>query len=186
MKKSTQTGFTLIELIMTIALLAILSTVAVSSFSTLIKNNRITTNTNDFMSALVLARSESLKRRSRTTVCRSVNGTACATSGGWEQGWIIFTDTDNDATVDTGETVLQVYSALDANSRLRGETSVAAYVSYIPTGITQLVGGTTQAGTLILCDDRGFGGRARAIIISATGRPRSAVATDSSAVSCNP
>jgi type IV fimbrial biogenesis protein FimT len=186
MKKTTQTGFTVIELVLTMALLSILATIAFSSFGTLIKTNRIATQTNDFMSALMLARSESLKRTSRTTVCRSANGTACATTGGWEQGWIIFADLDNDATVDTGETIMQVYSALNANSSLRGETNVAAYISYIPTGVTQLVGGSTQTGTLIMCDDRGFGEDARAIIISATGRPRVAVATDSSAASCSP
>ena len=186
MKKTMQAGFTLVELLLTMALLGILSTLAFSSFGTMIQNNRIATQTNDFMSALMLARSESLKRITRTTVCRSANGTACATSGGWEQGWIIFADLDNDATVDTGETIVQVYSALNANSSLRGETNVAAYISYIPTGVTQLVGGSTQTGTLIMCDDRGFGGNARAIIISATGRPRLAVATDSSASSCNP
>ena len=186
MNKTSQAGFTLVELILTMMMLGILSTIAFSSFGTLIKTNRVATQSNDFMSALMLARSESLKRNSRTTVCRSVNGSACATSGGWEQGWIIFADTDNDATVDVGETIVQVYSALDANSSLRGETNVAAYISYIPTGITQLVGGSTQSGTLVMCDDRGWGEDARAIIISATGRPRITVATDSSVTSCNP
>ena len=186
MKKTTQTGFTLVELILTMALLGILATIAFSSFGTLIQSNRIATQSNDFMSALMLARSEALKRNSRITVCRSVNGSACATSGGWEQGWIIFADTDNDATVDVGETIVQVYSALNANSSLQGETNVAAYISYIPTGITQLVGGSTQSGTLVMCDDRGWGEAARAIIIRATGRPRVAGATDSSVASCNP
>jgi len=132
MKKTTQTGFTVVELVLTMALLGILTTIAFSSFGTLIQTNRIATQSNDFMSALMLARSEALKRNSRTTVCRSANGTACATSGGWEQGWIIFADTDNDATVDTGETIVQVYRALDARSHLRGETNVAAHISYIP------------------------------------------------------
>lgn len=181
-----QAGFTLIELMVTLAVVSILGTLAYTSFGTLIKDSRITTQTNEFVSTLMLARSEALKRATRTTVCSSANGADCATSGGWEQGWIVFADTDNDAVVDTGETVLQIYSELKGDNSLRGNTNVASYVSYVPTGFTQLVGGSIQAGTLVVCDDRGFGDEARAIIISATGRPRVESAGDSSLTTCTP
>ena len=95
------------ELFITMSIVGILVAIAVPSFGTLFKSNRITTQGSDFQLALMLARSEALTRISKITICRSSNGTSCAGSGGWEQGWIIFTDDDDDAVVDGGETVLR-------------------------------------------------------------------------------
>ncbi len=183
MKEYTQKGFTLIEMIIAMAVAATLLSLAIPSFSTLNQNKRITTQSNDFISTLVLARSQALKRVSRVTVCRSSDGAACAGSGGWEQGWIVFADTDNDATVDTGEDILRVYSALDGGNTLRGSSSVASYISYVATGRTKLTGGGLQTGTLVLCDERGSGEHARAINVSATGRSR---VESTAPVTCTP
>jgi type IV fimbrial biogenesis protein FimT len=178
-----QKGFTLIEAILTLAVAGVLLSLAVPSFSAMSKNNRISSQTNDFISSLSLARSQALARVSRVTVCRSSNGTACAGSGGWEQGWIVFADDDNDATVDNSEEILRVYSALDGNNTLRGSTNVAAYISYVSGGTTRLTNGTFQSGSVVLCDDRGAGAYAREINVSVTGRSR---VESSAPVSCNP
>ena len=92
-------GFTLVELMVTLVIAAILLTAGVPSFTTLIKNNRLTTSTNELVGALTLARSEAVKRGLRVTVCKSADQASCDTSGtGWQQGWIVFTDENNSGT----------------------------------------------------------------------------------------
>ena len=172
MRTHTQKGFTVIELMIALAVAAVLLLLAIPSFRTLTMDKRITTQTNDFISTLVLARAEALKRVSRVTVCKSVNGTACAGSGGWEQGWIVFADADDDAIVDNGEAILQVRSTMDGDNTLLGSTNVANYISFVASGSPKLTSGAFQSGTLVVCDERGAGEDARAINISVTGRSR--------------
>jgi len=92
MKKSS--GFTLIELIVTVSIAAILMSIAVPSFKTMIDSNRLSTGTNELVSAFILARSEALKRSQTVTVCTSTNSTTCASAGNndFGQGWIVFVD----------------------------------------------------------------------------------------------
>jgi type IV fimbrial biogenesis protein FimT len=112
MKGHAQSGFTLIEVIIASAVVAILLSLMIPSFGTLTMNERMTTQANDFISTLVLARGQALKRVSRVTVCSSADGASCSRSGGWEQGWIAFADTNNNAEVNSGQTppedILQV------------------------------------------------------------------------------
>jgi type IV fimbrial biogenesis protein FimT len=171
MKEHAQTGFSLIELLIASAIVVILLSLAVPSFTTLTMNKRMTTQANEFISTLALARSQALKRVTRVTVCSST-GISCTGSGGWEQGWIVFVDSNNNAQVNDGEDILQVQSALDGGNTLRGSTNVANYISYVAGGTTKLTSGGFQAGTFALCDDRGSGVNAQTIKISVTGRSR--------------
>ncbi len=182
MRQHAQTGFSLAELLLASAIAVILLSLATPNFTTLTMNKRITTQANDFISTLVLARSQALKRVTRVTVCGSINGTVCAGSGGWEQGWIVFVDTNNNAQVNTGEEILQINSTLDGGNTLRGSSNVDTYISYVASGVTKFTGGGFQAGTLVLCDDRGSGVNARTINISVTGRSR----VEETAVTCAP
>lgn len=160
--------------------------VAVPTLSTLMQNSRMTTNVNDFVTSLNIARSEAAKRGTKVTLCKSKNGNNCANSGDWEQGWILFVDTNDDAVADVGETLLQVHQALTGNVTLIGNGNVADYISYAATGFTRLKnGGGFQAGTLILCDDRGFGDQAKAVVLNNTGRPATMKATDSDKSNCD-
>lgn len=95
-------GFTLIELMVTIAVLAIVVAMAVPSFQSLTNSSRLTSTANELMAALQYARSESLRRNVRTTVCQSSTGTTCSTTATWP-GWIVFTDLDRDDVPDAGE-----------------------------------------------------------------------------------
>lgn len=95
-------GFTLIELLVVIALIAILASLAGPSFNDLILKNRLSSMASDFVGSTQLARSEAIKRNVTVTLCQSANGTSCATSGGWQQGWIVL----------QGTAVLQKHDAL--------------------------------------------------------------------------
>ncbi len=183
-------GFTLVELMITLAEAAILVTLAIPSFTTFVKNNRLITQANDFVTALNLARSEAIRRGDRVTLCKSSDQVSCAGSGSWDQGWIVFVDVNDDGVVSNPATnVLRVHDGLEGNVTLKGDAALAAYVSYVSTGATRQIGGSpsaTQSGVLALCDDRGFVNEAKGIQISATGRVSATSATSSAATSCTP
>lgn len=82
-----QSGFTLIELMVTISVLAILLGVGVPSFQATIQGNRISTSANDLVAALQFARSEAVRRGVNVTVCSSNDQATC--SGAWSDGWIV-------------------------------------------------------------------------------------------------
>ena len=162
-------AFTLIELIMTMALAAIILTLGVPSFQEIIRNNRLATIANDFIGSLHLTRSEAIKRGLRVTLCKSADGVACANSGGYEQGWLIFVDLNNNTVVEANEPIIRVFSAISSDrTTLTGNAPVARYISYVATGTTQLTSGSFQAGTVTLCDAP----KARQIVINTTGRVR--------------
>ena len=93
--KKLSKGFTLIELMIVIAIAAILMTLAAPSFSLMINNSKVTSATNEFIGSLNLARSEALKRSNNVSVCKSnIAFTACDTTASTftTNGWIVFTD----------------------------------------------------------------------------------------------
>lgn len=180
MKHQISNGFTFIELLIALTVAAIMLSIAIPNYNTLMMNKRITTQANSFLSSVALARSEALKRVDRVTVCKSSDGQICTTTGGWEQGWIVFVDSNSSGTVNTGEDVLRVVSQLAGGNTLRGSDDVDDFITYVQTGHTQ----SFQAGTFALCDSRGAGNHARELSLSATGRLR--VVTDTAPVSCSP
>jgi type IV fimbrial biogenesis protein FimT len=95
-----QQGMTLVELMVTLAVAAILVSAALPSLSDMAANNRLTALNNQLVSSLNYARSEAIKRRYEVGMCvRNGTGTGCANSGGFESGWIIFTDCNGDGLV---------------------------------------------------------------------------------------
>jgi prepilin-type N-terminal cleavage/methylation domain len=183
----TQFGFTLVELMITTIVAAIVVTMAGPSFQRLIQDNRLSAQANEVVTALLLARSEALKRSTRVTVCRSANATAvtpgCGGGTGWEDGWVVFVDPNNTGVIDAGERVLRVHETLGGTSTLKGNANVANRVTFFANGAA--IG---TVGTLVLCDDRGYGDKAKAVVISFAGRVRSVKATDptSTVASCTP
>ncbi len=168
MDKTLNKGFTLIELMVTLAVAAIVLTIAVPSFTTTVQNNRLSTQLNELVGSLHLARSEAIKRRVTMTVCGSTDQSSCNTSN-WENGWLVFADTDEDGAVDAGETIVAVYENAGGNYTLRTNAfSSSQFIQYA------LAGDIDSAGTFTLCDSRGTT-NARAVNINATGRPRVAI-----------
>ena len=165
-----QSGISLLELLVVVAVAAILSGIGVPSFASL-ANNRLAVAANELLASLYLARGEAIKRNGRAVACASATGSSCADSGGWQQGWIVFHDANDNAAADPGEPIILAHQPLHAGLVLSGNTPVASYVSYAPTGATKLVTGAFQAGTLTLCHESAPE-MSRQIIISSTGRPR--------------
>jgi len=165
-------GFTLIELLIVLAVTSVMLGTALPSFTNFIRTTKLTTATNDLLSAIVLARSEAIKRKTRVALCKSQDGTSCAPAGGWDQGWIVFQDTNNNGVRDAGEQVLSNAQPIARDLRVLGNLNVARYISYSPTGESKLAGGGFQAGTITLCTLSSTSENAREIVISSSGRPR--------------
>jgi len=165
-------GLSLVELLVIVTVLALLAAVGAPSLVRLVDSTRLSAYANDFLLALHLARSEAIKRRGRAGLCKSADGISCSDAGGWEQGWIVFRDANSNGLRDEGEVVVQYTTKMAADFRFSGNATVAAYISYVPTGRTRLAGGGFQAGTLTLCkvSDPAMGGRQ--IVINSAGRAR--------------
>jgi type IV fimbrial biogenesis protein FimT len=150
---SKMRGFTLIELMVTLSVAAVLAALAAPSFQGMIASGRINSGTNDLMGTLAVARSEAIRRNTRITVCKSANQSACTTSGTWDQGWIVFVDTTRatNASVDTGETILSVAQKVAGNTVINGSSGVANYVSFASDGRAKAMDGTALSGTLRVC-----------------------------------
>lgn len=161
-------GFTLIELMVTISIVAILASIAAPSFTDAIKANRLTAVTNELIADLALARSEAAKRGRSVSICASSNGSSC-TGGSWIGGRIVFSDTGSVGTVDGTDTIVRVTEGNTSNLTLSSNAFAnAGHLQYGPTGGVST--GSTNQGTFKLCDDR-VGNFGKLITITNTGRP---------------
>lgn len=169
---SRSRGFTLVELLVTLCILGVLLVTSVNFARQALDSMRLTAFANTFLAQLHMARSEAIKRNGPVAICMSVDGAACSPDGGWEQGWIMFHDADNDGARGPQERLVHSFAALPAGFRLQGNLNVARYVSFAGTGGSRSTTGAFQAGTLTVCRQSPQATEARQIVINAVGRPR--------------
>lgn len=169
-------GFTLLELMLTVTVAAVLAAVAIPNLRDFMRNNRITGSANDLLRAVQLARNEAIKRQQVVAVCASADPTAAdpTCSGGAFTGWIVFEDANNSWQREAGEPVITSDSAAGTLTLRNDRTSI---MSYVRTGFTNSTPGQTPFQTLVICDERGnqavgSNSTARALFVEATGRSR--------------
>ena len=172
-------GMTLVELMVTLSLMATLMLIAIPGFRSQVASTRLTTATNELVSTLTRARAESMRLGSRVTVCKGDASTStCSASAtqGWEDGWIAFQDTTrsgSNAAFDTGETTTFKVQPLSSDLRIQGNTALNRYVSFAADGRAKTMTGSQLFGTIRVCNTSSAlanNNRARDLTLIATGR----------------
>ena len=179
MNTRTQSGFTLYELLITLLIVGVLLTIGVPNMAGFMQNSRMAATANDLHSSFQLGRSEAARSKDNITICASTNSTnrpAATCSGEFEDGWIIFQDTNGNIVRDAGEPLLRSHPAV-ADGITISTPGQDDYFSYAPTGLGRgNVTGTPAVSTAIICDERGntigAGGSsaARLVMITPLGR----------------
>jgi len=159
--KAKQTGFTLLEMMVTIGIAALLFGMAVPSLIDFIRNSRITSAANDMLVDLNLARTESVKRRSIVTLCLSDNPADADPDCGDGRGWIVFEDLNGDGDHGAGETVFQAHApppesiAIATRGDSSDDDSTLDYIMYAPSGFRRVAGSIVAPDSwVLLCDER--------------------------------
>ena len=160
-------GYSLYELLMSLALAAIVLGVGLPSFGTLVADQRLRAQIDPLFHAIHRARKASITRRRAVTLCASDDGRQCAQSMDWSAGWILFVNDDRDEPParDDDETLLGVHTGDPG-------VAIAANRPAFTLRSTEL---RATNGTLVFCDRAGRV-RPRALVVSYTGRPRVALA----------
>lgn len=165
---SPERGFTLIELMIAIALSALLLSMAIPALDQFTTSARQTGAVNDFVSSMHVARSTAVTTNFRTTICASASGANCEAVS-WDQGWIVFSDRDSDQTVDNDETIVASSDGIDGLSIQSGE--FGQFLMYRPNGRVMTTTATGNSGQFTVCDNRGSE-YAKVLIVDLSGRPR--------------
>jgi type IV fimbrial biogenesis protein FimT len=169
-------GYTLYELLITVLLLALMSAIAVPSFSASLARSRQRAELDALFHAIHVARKESIMRRKVVSICPSDDGKTCGHDAQWSSGWLMFENTDRDSPprIDAGEALLQQHAVrpgVTMHANRRGFTLRATFLR-------------ATNGTIIVCD-RARRIPAKALVISYTGRPRiAAKKTDGKPYAC--
>ncbi len=170
-------GFTLIELIVVISIIAIVASVGVPLYNSFIKDNRLSSATVTLLGEFQYARSEAVKRNSQVTICASSNGSSCNSSD-WEDGRLVFVDDG------AGTPANAANGAVDSETILKAFGAASSGMTFTPTLFTTSGyiifsgdGTVSDVGTLVICDDRSV---PQAININMTGQARKAYDSDES------
>lgn len=161
-------GFSLLELLVVISIVAILISVSVPAFTDIISNQQVKSERQSLYDALRLARAEAIKRGEIISVCPSDNNTSC--SGGnsdWDKGWLIYANPDGDEVVDNDEEVIIAYQQESSPVII---TSDITHISYAATGY--LMGAV--GGNYHFCSEQSDSGDgAKTIEVTSVGRAES-------------
>lgn len=165
-------GFSLTEMMVVVALMALVLALAAPATAAWALSREVRLASAAWRDSLSLARSEAILRKGRVVLCKSADGQTCQTQGGWQQGWLVFVDNNNNAARDSDEPVLAREGARGRGVRLTANGSLQSYVSYTSLGVAQSVNGAFVAGTMTVCPAQAGRAQALQVVLSNAGRFR--------------
>lgn len=170
-------GFTLLEVVVVLAVIAILTSLAAPSFTSLIQSNAVSSNVNAFMADLRFARSEAIRRGGSVVMCRSDDPEAttpsCDAGGGpggngWVSGWIIFENRDGTAGYAAGDQLLRIQGPITNLDSIGGPANTT--FEFVATGRLRTLNSakTLQFGSNVSMPNE----RQRMVCVNGSGRAR--------------
>jgi len=186
MKKNT--GFTLIELMVTLVIVGILVVAGGPLLSTTLQGGQLVASTNELVSALNITRSSALKLNRKITICVSKDGKSCLSNKKWQKGWIVFVDANGDR-VGTGvpcasvtdinsDCLLRVHEKIDDDllsitGVLDSNSSAIKWLTYTSRGLPKN-GSASLSGVFSICsfEKGGSGVASRVVVLNLPGRAR--------------
>jgi type IV fimbrial biogenesis protein FimT len=183
---SSVVGISIVELVVSLAVVAILTTTGVPAFSSFIQSNRLSELSFDMLATINLARTEAVKRRTRVVLCRSADPTLTTPicGGGantWTTGWLVFASGDNNSTYEAGtDTLLGMGLVGSPSLTIVTNSTSNQNLEYNSDGTTNEGGGTAR---FAVCDKRG-GAKGRQINIPPHGRPKFVKGDSASPINC--
>jgi type IV fimbrial biogenesis protein FimT len=177
-----QRGFTIVELMIVVAILGVLAAIGIPAFQDMTRNNRRATVVNELLANLMLARAEAAKRGQPVTVCgyTSGGGTNCTGAGVWDYGWMVFVDVNGNGSIESsvssgGVTYDETAMVLRRYvSDFGNEVKVRSNTGGVTNGFLVIRPFSQPSTTTLLtvCDKRGAA-EARAVIVEGSGRAHS-------------
>ena len=163
-------GFSLIELLIAVAIVGLLVLAAGPSYRHWIAAQELANHAHFLAGTLNLARSEAIKTGYRVNLCKSPDRQQCAADGsGWELGWILYVDENQDGDISAGEAVIRTEGPPGNGITVRGNRPVSDYVSYTSLGHARMLSGALQMGTFVVCKP---GQDALQVVLANSGRAR--------------
>jgi type IV fimbrial biogenesis protein FimT len=119
-------GVTLMELMMSVSVVAIITAIAVPSYKYVTNANRLAGEVNGLLGDMQFARGQAIKEGQTVVICSSTDGATCSNSSSWKDGWIVFSDSNANGGVDPGETVRRVQNAFKSSDTFNADNNTSA------------------------------------------------------------
>ena len=162
-------GFTLVELLAGLAITGVLLSLALPSLARLIAEQKLLGEARRIEEGITHARSEAIKRNAHVVICATSATLACGDAHHWHEGWVLFADTDGNAEVDAGDSVLGRDGPSPPGVTVVGNRPVEQYLRFNYMGQARMVSGALQMGTIEVCKPalRGY-----LVVLANSGRTR--------------